>query len=291
MNILITGSTGLVGHALSQLLLPLGTILTPTREECNLLEPESIEAYIRLNKPNVVLHCAAYTNAGKAEDERGNTEGECYRTNVKATATIVEAVHALGGCVYYISTGSVFHGTDANTGPFEINDVPEKNPNNNNWYGYTKYLGELTNPDAILRISHPIVPDKLRIKDDYLHKMFALYNQNKLYPLFPDQYFPLTDVIDVAGVVSRIIEKKLSGVFHVASPDMVSPYEALITILKQQNMPIDERIVQMPIATFYEKGNSPLRFAKYSALSSKKTMERLGMTFTSWRDIIERVFL
>lgn len=61
MRLLITGSTGMVGQAIVAKLANLKnfTLLTPTRQEVNLLDFSQIDNYIKKNKPDFVLHCAA----------------------------------------------------------------------------------------------------------------------------------------------------------------------------------------------------------------------------------------
>jgi dTDP-4-dehydrorhamnose reductase len=286
MKLLLTGGAGLVGQALIPLLKNTADVLAPERTILDILNRQSVKDYIRKEQPRVIIHLAAYVNAGEAEKERGNTKGMCYRTNVDGTKALVDEGNAVGAFVVYISTGSVFHGNKYNPGPFEIDDSAESHPDHNGWYGYTKYLGELTRPDAIVRISHPIVSHGG--KDDYLQKILRLYDENTLFPLFPDQYFPLTDAVDLYHSIHQIITYKKRGIFHVASPDLTSPYEMTIYALQLLGRPIDERIKKLSIEEFYEQGNSPLRFAQYSAICSKKTEELLRMKFAPWKEIVRK---
>ncbi|MCX8008782.1 MAG: sugar nucleotide-binding protein [Patescibacteria group bacterium] len=284
MTILLTGGSGLVGHELVSRLSQYYFVVAPSRDECDIVNPYIVRECIKGIHPSIIIHAAAYVNAGEAEKERGDKNGVCYRTNVDGAQTVVAVGHKIGAFVIYISTGSVFHGTEENPGPFEITDRPEDNPDKNGWYGYTKYLGELTGPDAIIRISHPVVPHG--VKDDYIQKMIHLYDQGNLFPLFTDQYFPLTFMADLVAAVSRIIERRQQGVFHVASPDMVTPYE-LFTTIRPDSV---SRVTKISIEDFYKEGNSRLRFAKYSAISSEKTQELLGISFLSWKEGINDVY-
>lgn len=61
MRLLITGSNGMVGRALTEKLANNKnfTLLTPKREEVDLLNFSQIDAYIKKNKPDFVVHCAA----------------------------------------------------------------------------------------------------------------------------------------------------------------------------------------------------------------------------------------
>jgi len=58
-KILITGSRGMVGKNISEY--PKSkeyNILTPSSSELNLLDRSSIDEYIKINKPDIVIHCA-----------------------------------------------------------------------------------------------------------------------------------------------------------------------------------------------------------------------------------------
>lgn len=289
MRLLLTGKTGLIGSALYSLLSNIFEVMDPGRGKFDLLKPSSVERYLSENKPDVIIHSAAYVNAGEAELERGDKNGICWQTNVEGTKTVVESAKKNNTFVIYISTGSVFHGTEDYPGPFTEKDNPEENPEKNGWYGYTKYMGEKTNPQAIVRISHPLIPDPYLIREDYLHRLVRLYKEHTLFPLFPDQLFPLTFLPDLPQAIQKIITNKTQGIFHVSSPDMVSPYELLVATLKILDLPIDERIVTLSIDEFFRQGNSPLRFSKYSALDSTKTQEKLSLGFTPWRKAVEEV--
>jgi len=290
MKMVITGGHGLIGSALCRGLSDHFEIFSPDRTELDLLNPEQIEHYLQNIRPDIILHAGAMVNAGGAEAERGKMEGYCWRTNVDGTRVIVETAKKLGARVLYLSTGSVFHGTQQTPGPFVETDIPEANPDKNNWYGFTKYQGELTNPDVIVRISHPLIPQHLQqTKEDYPHRLLRLYQDGSLFPLFPDQLFPLTYLPDLIQAIRNIIKQQAGGIFHVVTPDFVSPFVLLTTILDIKNIP-GNAIVKLPIEEFYKKGNDPRRFATYAALSSTHTQNVLGMTFTPWKKAVEEVF-
>ncbi len=287
MKICITGGNGLVGSALTTLLAPRFQIVAPDRNSFNIIDRHQVHSYLSDQKPDFIIHAAAYVNAGEAEKDRGNKQGLCYQTNVEGTRILIEEGKKVSIPVIYISTGSVFHGTEKSPGPFTETDVPIKNAKNNNWYGYTKYLGEKTGPEVIIRISHPVIPDDLRVKDDYLHKILHGYETRSLFPLFTDQLFPLTYIGDLSYAIETILLHRYTGVFHVASPDVVSPYEMAVYMLNYLHKPIDERIKKLLIDEFHAQGNSQLRFAKYCAVSSLATQRKLGIQFLSWKNILE----
>ncbi|QSZ42359.1 NAD-dependent epimerase/dehydratase family protein [Sulfurimonas aquatica] len=58
-KILITGSNGMVGRNIVEFEKSKNyTLLTPTSSELNLLDRASVDKYLQMNKPDIVIHCA-----------------------------------------------------------------------------------------------------------------------------------------------------------------------------------------------------------------------------------------
>jgi len=58
-KILITGSSGMVGRNIAEFPKSKAyTILTPSSRELDLLDRKSVDEYLELNKPNMIIHCA-----------------------------------------------------------------------------------------------------------------------------------------------------------------------------------------------------------------------------------------
>lgn len=59
LKILITGSNGMVGRNIAEYKdAQKYTLLTPSSKELNLLDRKSVDEYIKLNTPDIVIHCA-----------------------------------------------------------------------------------------------------------------------------------------------------------------------------------------------------------------------------------------
>lgn len=94
MKILITGSSGLVGKALVRELKKKHNILSPTHKELNLLNEKKTNEYIKIKKPNFVIHAAGKVggilyNSNNQKDffienmKMGlNVLNACYNNNV-----------------------------------------------------------------------------------------------------------------------------------------------------------------------------------------------------------------
>jgi dTDP-4-dehydrorhamnose reductase len=271
-KILVTGASGLVGSRFVELCSGKYQLLTPDYTELDITNRQNVKDYLEKHKPDVIINFAAYTNVSEAQKQKGDQAGDCWKINVEGVKNLI------GNCfLIHISTDMVFSGAN---GPYKETDTPETDPEKLTWYGFTKAEGERVAKDkaTIVRIIYP-VRKKYDLKLDYLKKPLSLYEQNKLYPLFVDQQINITYIDEIGEVLENIIEGKLPGVYHVASRDLTTPHE-LISYYISKVKGID--FVAQP-------GNiDPARYPKYGGLDTKFTQEKLGIKFSSWREIVAK---
>ena len=107
MRIFITGGGGQLGRALSRVLA--GHELTVvTRQVLDVTEKEAVFTAVSEAKPDVLIHCAAYTNVdGCAQDPV-----LAYRVNGLGTQNVALACQASGVEMVHISTNEVFGGAN-----------------------------------------------------------------------------------------------------------------------------------------------------------------------------------
>ena len=123
MSILLTGGSGALGTELQKL----EDFIAPSHKELDITSERSISDFFEEYSPNLIVHCAAYTDVSKAETEKK----KCYDINVRGTANLAK----YGIPMVYISTEYVFDGEKGN---YTEQDIP----NPRNFYALTKLLGE-----------------------------------------------------------------------------------------------------------------------------------------------------
>lgn len=128
-TLLITGARGRMGRELLPQLERF-KILAPTRAELELTDAGVVKSYLECEKPDHILHLAAYTDVAKAESERE----KCYAENVLALRNLVRSSQTVQRFVH-ISTDYVFDGERG--GYRESESVAPAN-----YYSLTKALGE-----------------------------------------------------------------------------------------------------------------------------------------------------
>ena len=138
MRILLTGSTGQVGHALQSALQGLGEIIIPPREKMDLSQPELMRATIQEIRPDLIINPAAYTAVDQAE-----CEPELALTiNAISPGIMAEEAKKLGAGLIHYSTDYVFDGSkrdaSGNLLAYTENDVTCPI----NVYGQSKHEGE-----------------------------------------------------------------------------------------------------------------------------------------------------
>ena len=228
MRILVTGGTGLLGYNLIRVLSPLGYDVYATYHEheppqvegvkwlrLNLEEPEAVVGLLNSVKPDVIVHTVAYTDVDGCEvnKERALT------VNYIATRVAARQASKYNIFLIYISTDYVFNGEK---GLYREDDAP----NPVNYYGLTKLLGESAVISALGEDRSLVV----RVSGLYGYsptgkRNFGVNALEKLLrgeevPAFVDQYLSPTYAYFLSERIAKAIEKRVSGVIHVAGERM-----------------------------------------------------------------------
>lgn len=133
MKIVVTGARGMLGQDLVPVLRDYGHgVRGYERNELDVTRLEQVREALAVDRPDLVIQCAAYTNVDGAE---ANAE-EAFLINGHGTQTVALACQELGIPLAYISTDYVFDGTLSR--PYLEID----RPNPLSVYGQSKYAGE-----------------------------------------------------------------------------------------------------------------------------------------------------
>lgn len=108
----------------------------PSYVQLDITNEQLVKRTIEELKPDVIIHCAAWTAVDAAEDP-GNKD-KVHKINAEGTAYIAEAAKAVDAKMVYISTDYVFDGQGER--PWQPDD---KDYAPLNYYGQTKLEGEM----------------------------------------------------------------------------------------------------------------------------------------------------
>lgn len=272
-NILVTGSTGQLGSDVVKELLKRGySTLSPNRSEFNLCSEDNIRNYILNSNCEAIVHCAAYTQVDKAEDEKDL----CIKINATATKHIAKCAKILDIPMIYISTDYVFDGTK--DGKYTEND--ETNPIN--IYGESKlagekYVQEILDKYYIVRTSWVF---NINGKN-FIETMLRLSKANNQLSIVNDQIGSPTYTKDLSRLLVDMIETNKYGLYHATNEGYCSWYEFADTIFKLANINIDIKAINSN--EYASRAKRPLN----SKLSKDKLIEFGFKPLPHWEDALK----
>ncbi len=272
-NILVTGSTGQLGSDVVKELLKRGySTLSPNRSELNLCSEDNIRNYILNSNCEAIVHCAAYTQVDKAEDEKDL----CIKINATATKHIVKCAKILDIPMIYISTDYVFDGTK--DGKYTEND--ETNPIN--IYGESKlagekYVQEILDKYYIVRTSWVF---NINGKN-FIETMLRLSKANNQLSIVNDQIGSPTYTKDLSRLLVDMLETSKYGLYHATNEGYCSWYEFANTIFKLANINIDIKAINSN--EYASRAKRPLN----SKLSKDKLIEYGFKPLPHWEDALK----
>ena len=272
-NILVTGSTGQLGSDVVKELLKRGySTLSPNRSELNLCSEDNIRNYILNSNCEAIVHCAAYTQVDKAEDEKDL----CIKINATATKHIAKCAKILDIPMIYISTDYVFDGTK--DGKYTEND--ETNPIN--IYGESKlagekYVQEILDKYYIVRTSWVF---NINGKN-FIETMLRLSKANNQLSIVNDQIGSPTYTKDLSRLLVDMLETSKYGLYHATNEGYCSWYEFADTIFKLANINIDIKAINSN--EYVSRAKRPLN----SKLSKDKLIEYGFKPLPHWEDALK----
>ncbi|KAI8379624.1 RmlD-like substrate binding domain-containing protein [Radiomyces spectabilis] len=232
MKVVITGASGLLGRAVSRQFKSaghdvVGTALNRTQNglvKLNLLDGNAVEEFLKQEKPNVLVHCAAERRPDVAEKDQDGT----MHLNVQVPKHLASFCKTNNIILIYISTDYVFDGTAP---PYEV----DAKPNPLQFYGRTKLGGEqaiqeVDSQAIILRV--PILYGATEFWGESAVNVLIEATQDKSKPVVMDNYcirYP-TNVEDIARVIQDLSLKRLNGdksvagIFHFSGEEKFTKY-------------------------------------------------------------------
>lgn len=291
MKIYVTGSRGMVGSRFLELLPSGHTLISPEVDMLDITDKSAIEAFFEKEKPEAVVHFAAYTNVGEGENQRSDKNGDCWKINVEGSKNLAEASKKTGSHYIHISTDYVFSGMEDDPGPYSEDHTPEVNSKRLTWYGFTKAEAErevskiMGEDFTIVRLIYP-VRAKFDGKPDYLRKPLSLFDQGKLYPMFKDQQVSVTFIDEACEAIVKIIEWKKYGIFHASTSDTASPWE-LVSYTIEKARGVKDAVKPSSLDDFLKTVDNPVRYPKFGGLKVAKTESALGLKFSSWKRVVD----
>lgn len=233
-TILVTGSNGLLGQKLVELLTQQSDkkVIATARGEnrlpfkegydyfsMDITKPEEVASVIQKTMPDVIIHGAAMTNVDQCEFEKET----CWAQNVKAVEYMVEACRKHDIFLCHVSTDFIFDGA---AGPYT--EEGEANPLS--FYGWSKYAAEKVVQHSGIRWAIARTVLVYGIAFDMSRSNIILWvkkslEEGKNIKVVTDQWRTPTLAEDLAMGCFLIADKEAEGVFNISGKDLLTPYE------------------------------------------------------------------
>jgi dTDP-4-dehydrorhamnose reductase len=267
VKLLIAGAAGMLGR---DLVLAAGNaghdVVGFGRAELDVTDPAGLEKKFDLERPDVVINAAAWTDVDGAE----GAEEAAFAVNGNGAGNIAAAAAGLGATIVYISTDYVFDG--AKGSPYVESDQPAPL----SAYGRTKLAGEEATAAANKR--HFVVRSAGLFGiggTNFVETMLRLAADHGEVLVVRDQATSPTYTWHLAYGIVRLIEGIEYGIHHMAAAGHCSWYEFARDIFEQAKVEC-----QVLSATAEMLGRPAPRPA-FSALVSQREH---AIRLPSWQD-------
>lgn len=233
---------------------------------------------IKSVKPDVVVHCAAWTAVDLAEDE--DKQAKVKAINVDGTQNIADACKEIDAKMVYISTDYVFDGQG--TEPWQP-DCKDYKPLN--VYGQTKLGGELAVSSTlskyfIVRIAWVFGKNG----NNFIKTMLNVGKKFDTLKVVNDQIGTPTYTFDLARLLVDMIETDKYGYYHATNEGgYISWYDFACEIFKQAGY----TNTVLPVTT-EEYGLSKAARPFNSRLDKSKLVENGFELLPTWQDALAR---
>ena len=273
MKVMVTGSNGQLGTDLCKELSKRNIeVIGADIDRLDITDKQAVNAFMDEQKPDAVIHLAAYTAVDKAEEDKET----CTRLNVEGTENIAEYCGKNNIKIIYTSTDYVFGGmgddyleTDAPVAPCNI-------------YGLTKLQGEeivkkLCNKYFIVRISWVFgVNGK-----NFVYTMLRLAETRDDLTVVGDQIGSPTFTPHLSVLLADMVLTEKYGTYHASNEGLCSWADFASEIMKLSGK--STKITAIPSSDYPTAARRPL-----NSRLSKKSLDDAGFNrLPTWQEALK----
>jgi dTDP-4-dehydrorhamnose reductase len=184
---------------------------------CDLTKRENVKKIIYDFYPDFIINAAAFTNVDLSEIERETA----WKVNVKGVEYLAETARVLDSHLIHISSDYIFDGSN---GPYAEN----AKPNPLGYYGRTKLASE--NALKISGSVHTILRTNVLFgiadsRPDFVRWVINSLKNKKQIRIVTDQFNNPTFIDDLVQAISKVIEFRKDGTYHIGGRDFLSRFE------------------------------------------------------------------
>lgn len=268
--VLVTGANGMLGQDLCPILEDEGyEVIETDIHNLDITDEKQVFDFLSKEKPNFVVHCAAYTNVDKAEEDIETAR----LINAKGTENIAKACAEIDATMVYISTDYVFNGQGIR--PYLPTDKPE--PLNN--YGLTKFEGE----EAVKKYCKKYFIARTSWLygihgKNFVETMISLADRPEL-KVVDDQVGCPTWTVELANGIVKLLETEEYGIYHVCGSGSTSWYGFAKEIFEKMGLDVNLK----PCTT--DEFPRPAKRPAYSIMDNNKICKNWKVALKSYLEL------
>ena len=223
LKVWIAGSAGQIGTAINEVLDPMEVeVFNTDKEELDITETDEVLHFGEINRPNVIINCAAVTDTALCEE---NPE-LAFRVNALGARNLSIVAQKIGAKFVQLSTDDVFDGLSQK--PYT--EFDDTNPGT--VYGKSKragenYVKEFTSKHFIVRSNWVYGSGK-----NFVNTVLEAAKNGEELTVASDQMGSPTSAKDLARIILYLIETNEYGTYHATSKGACSRYEFAQEILR-----------------------------------------------------------
>lgn len=274
MKLLVTGAGGLLGRACTRLGSEKYDCVGLSRRQLDVTDRSAVQRAFDRLEPNVVFHCAAYTDVDGAERD----PSRAMVVNAEATEWVARAACETGALMVYVSTDYVFDGRKKT--PYKERDVTAPLSQ----YGLSKLEGErrvteiCSDKYLIVRSGWLYGPGK-----GFVDWVLSGFEEGKTLRVADDQVGSPTWVEELAKALVVLTEKRLCGTFHFVNRGETD-WLGVVRVIAECTGQGHALLEPVSLAGLARPAPRP----HYSALDVSKYEESTRDRVAPWDDAVER---
>ena len=253
----------------------------------DITDADAVKSILTDVRPDVVVHCAAWTAVDLAEDE--DKQAKVRAINVDGTANIARICKELECKMVYISTDYVFNGLGETPWEPDCRDYAPLNV-----YGQTKLAGELAVSELLEKYFIVRIAWVFGVNGtNFIKTMLKVAKTHDSLRVVNDQIGTPTYTLDLSVLLVDMIETEKYGYYHATNEGgYISWYDFAVEIFRQaQAMGHSEygvdRLTVTPVTTA-EYGISKAKRPFNSRLDKAKLVQNGFAPLPDWKDALQR---
>ena len=272
MKILITGSNGMLGHDLIEVLKDNHELLLTTSKTLDITDADSVMDFIVKSNPDIVINSAAYTDVDGCE----SNPDLAYNVNGEGVKNLALACREVDCPLVHISTDYVFNGQndrpwveDDEIGPISI-------------YGKSKLKGEEHIKEILEKYFIVRTAWLYGVNGrNFPRTMLELAQKHSEITVVYDEVGTPTYTPDLAKGISKLIETDYYGTYHLTNSGNCSWCEFARYIFEVAD--VDVNVIPVTASEFARPAPRP----SYSVLENRNWVENGFEPLRNYKEAIK----